>query len=485
MKRQISVEHRPWIRAAVYSFMTLMVTVIVALLMLVVLGYQFNKKDGRIEQGGLLQFQSVPQGAAVSLDGLRLGSQTNTKTTVDTGNHFVEYNLDGYRTWQKSITITAGQIGWLSYARLIPTTITPQVQHSYTTLTGALSAPSDNYMLLHQQADLPAFDLVDIRGDTPQYTTLTLPAASYTAPSVGQTQTFTLESWSQDDNAILIQHTYNGNQTEWIYLNRGTPDKSININTSYGITPSKVQFAGNGNRLLFVRTDSTVRRINLDEQTLSRPLATDVDHFTGFDDKTIVYSTTPDAKNQRTAAYAAIDIDTPVTLGTYPADGQPLFAAMGNYFGQPYVGVVHGQTLTITTGSLPTLTSKGSMKPFATETIPAGISNLDLSQNDRFFVSTLPTGYATYDIELSKYDDTSWDIQSSMVKPINWLDDYTLWSDNGGELRLYEFDGANQQNIMPAAEGFAASVTPNNKYIYDVAKTDKGYTLQRALLILH
>ncbi len=485
MKRQISAEHRPWIRAAVYSFMTVTVTVIVALLMLVVLGYQFNNKDGRIEQGGLLQFQSIPTGANVSLDGLNVGSQTNTRTTVNTGNHFVQYKLNGYRTWQKSITIDAGQIGWLSYARLIPSIVTPVAQHAYTILSGALAAPSRNYMMLHQQADSPSFDLVNIQGDTVQYTTLTLPAGSYTTPSAGKTQAFTLDSWSDNDNAVLIRHTYDDNQTEWIYLDRNTPAKSIDINTSYGISPSKVQFAGAGDRLLFVRTENTVSRINLDEQTLSRPLATDVDNFTAYNDKTIIYSTVADAKNQRTVSYASIDVDTPVALGTYPADGQPLFAAMGNYFGQYYVVVVHGQSFVITTGSLPTLTDKGSMKTFATQAIPAGISNFEVSANNRFFVSTLPDGYATYDIELSKYDKTTWDVQPQTVQPINWLDDYTMWSDNGGELRFYEFDGANQQNIMPAAVGYAAAVSPDNKYVYDVVKTDKGYALQRALLILH
>jgi len=484
MKRPVSRRRQPWLRTAIYSFMTLTVTVIVALLMLVVLGYQFNKKDGRIEQGGLLQFESIPTGAAVTLDQLPLSSPTNTKATVDTGNHYAEFNLSGYRTWQKNITITAGQIGWLSYARLIPTTITPKTLQQYADLSGALAAPSDKYMLLHQTASSPDFTLANIQGDTVQYSTLSLPAAAYTAPSTGQTQTFTLESWSQDDNAILVLHTYDSNKTEWLLLDRNSPDKSINLSTTYGISPSSVQFAGDGNKLLFVRTDNTVRRINLDEQTLSRPLATNVDHFTVYDEKTIVYSTMPDDKNQRTIAYAAVDIESPVTLATYPADGQPLYAAMTNYFGQRYVAIVHGQGLHVLTGSLPTLTNAGSMKPFADQTIAAGTVALTGSLNDRFFVAQLPDGYATYDIELKKYDETKWAEQAQTQRPINWLDDFMLWSDYGGELRFYEFDGANQQNIMPVTEGYAASLSPNGKYVYAVDKTDKGYVFERAQLIL-
>lgn len=484
MKRQISSDRQPWVRTAIYSFMTLTVTVIVALLMLVVLGYQFNNKDGKIEQGGLLQFESIPTGAAVTLDQLKLSSVTNTKATVDRGSHFATYDLAGYRQWQKTITISAGQIGWLSYARLIPTTVTPQTLHAYTTLSGALAAPSRQYMLLHEAADSPDFTLVNIQGDTLRYDTLTLPASSYTQPSAGKTQSFTISSWSKDTGAILLQHTYDDTKTEWILLDRDSPEKSTNITTAYGITPSKVQFAGTGSKLLFVRTDDTIRRINLDEQTLSRPLATNVDTFSAYDDKTIMYSTTPDSKGVRTVAYAAVDISSPVTLATYPNDGQPLYAAMSNYFGQRYVAIVHGQSLAITTGSVPTLTDKGSLATFATETIPAGTSDLQASDNDRFFALQLPDGYATFDIELKKYDKTTWATESPTPRSINWLDDYMIWSDNGGELRFYEFDGANQQNIMPVAEGFGVSLSTNNKYIYGIAKTDSGYELRRAKLIL-
>src|ERR1700740_1025714 len=99
MRIEVSKRRKPLVRTAVYSFMTLTVIVIVSLLMLVVLGYSFNQKDGKLEQGGLLQFESIPQGATVTLDEMKLGPQTNTKSTVDTGDHSVSFDRNGYRTW--------------------------------------------------------------------------------------------------------------------------------------------------------------------------------------------------------------------------------------------------------------------------------------------------------------------------------------------------------------------------------------------------
>lgn len=484
MKRELSKRRQPLIRTAVYSLMTIAVVTIVMLLMLVVLGYQFNERDGRLEQGGLLQFASVPTGAAVTLDNNRLGPRTNSKSNVDVGSHSVSFDRSGYRTWKKTIDIKAGQIGWLSYARMIPSQITPKVVRPFTTLSGALASPQHNYMLLHEAADQPAFVLANIQGDTVQYTTLTLPTSSYTVPTEGKTHSFTLESWSENEAAVLVRHTYDDDKIEWLLLDRDAPDKSINISTTFGVAPSKLQFAGKGDRLLFVQTDDIVRRINLDEQTLSRPLATKVTYFTGYDDKTIAYATSANDKQQRTVGYAAIDVETPITLATFADDSKPLYITMSTYFNQRYVVVLHGTSLTVEAGNLPTKDSKGTLKRIATATVADGAADVSLEHNSRFAIMRLPDGFATYDIELDKYDETKWALPSIGVRPLTWLDQYMLWSDNGGQLRLYEFDGANQQNIMPVAEGFAVSVSPNDKFIYGIAKTDKGFELRRAQLIL-
>ena len=483
MQRHVSERKQPLVRTAVYTFMTLTVTTIVALLTLVVLGYSFNQQDGRLEQGGLLQFNSIPSGATVTLDEMTLGSRTGTKSTVSVGNHSVSFDLDGYRTWKKTINIMAGEIGWLSYARMIPTTVTPQTVRTFPALNSSLASPKHNYILLHESADQPTFVQANIQNDKVQYTTISLPVAGFTAPAAGKTKTFTIDSWSQDEQAALIRHTYDDSKTEWLLLNRGSPERSININATFAVAPIKLQFAGTGNRLLFVQTDDIVRRINLDEQTLSRPLASRVADFTDYDDKTITYATTPDDKSQRSIGYAAVDIADPQTIATYPADGQPLYGTMATYFSQRYVAIVHGQTLTIQSGTLPTKNNKGTLKKITTATLPAGSTSLEMSLNSRFAIIQLPDGYATYDIELNKYDKTTWAYQSAVPRGLNWLDNYILWSDYGGQLRIYDFDGANQQTIMPVSEGFTATISPNDKFIYGVNKTDKGFELRRAQLV--
>ncbi|MFA5172770.1 MAG: PEGA domain-containing protein [Sulfuriferula sp.] len=486
MQRHVSKQRQTATRTAVYSFMTLTVAVIVGILTLIILGYSFNERDGRLEQGGLLQIASTPNGAAVTLDELKLGSQTDTKATVDVGSHSVSIDRSGYRSWKKTIYINAGEIGWINYARLIPTKLSPQPVRTFAVLSGSLASPQHKYLVMKQAPDQPVFELADLQSDTIKYSTLSLSATSYTAPSAGKTQAFTLESWSQDEAAILVKHTYDDTKTEWLLLNRESPEKSINISASFGVQPTKLIFAGNGNKLLFVQSDNSVRRINLDEQTLSRPLVSNVEDFSEYDDKTIIYTTLADtATAKRTVGYAAVDIAQPQTIHSYPADGQPLRAAMETYFNKRYISTVYGQKLTIESGSLPTPDRAADLKVFKTQTIPAGITRLSVTPNGRFIVSELPDGYATYDVELKKYDKTAWVYPATADRPIQWLDDYIVWSDNGGQLRIYDFDGANQQTIVPVTEGFASTINPNGKYLYGVLKTDKGFELRRVQLILN
>lgn len=464
--------------------MTLSVTVIVALLMLVVLGYQFNEKDGKIEQGGLLQFQTTPSGAKVTVDGRELSSTTTTKTTVDSGVHTVLYNKDGYRQWQKTIKITPGQIGWLSYARLIPNTVKTESVHDFNSVADAVASSSRKYILVHEKTDTPEYSLVDLRSDIPKYTPIVLPATSYTVPSPDKTQSFTVDSWSVNDDYVLIKHTYDDTKIEWIVLDRNKPEQSINITTTYAIDASSIQFSDSKGRLLFVQVGDVVRRLNLDEQTLSRPLATKVASFEVYDDKTITYTTLPE-NGKRSIGYAAVDIAMPVTIEEYPDDGKVLLTSLASYFGDKYLSVLNGNSLIIKKGSLPTLTSKADLKVFGRVTVPLGVTRLQTSNSGRFTFMTYPDGYGTYDLEFKKFDRTLWaQVPVKALSAINMLDDFMLWSTYGGELWTYEFDGANRQNIMPVIEGLGVTLSTNNKYIYGFNLSEKGVSLQRGLLQL-
>ena len=118
-------------RIITYVVMILSVLVIVSVLVLLILGYRIDTNNGRIEQGALLQFDSSPSGANVTIDGQTLGSTTSTKSTVLAGSHNLVIKKSGYQPWQKTVYVKPGTLTWLNYVILIPINHTAQSVASY------------------------------------------------------------------------------------------------------------------------------------------------------------------------------------------------------------------------------------------------------------------------------------------------------------------------------------------------------------------
>jgi hypothetical protein len=474
-------------RTLIYAFMTLSVLGIVSVLMLVILGYSFNRQDGRIEQGGLLQFASIPSGATVTLDDTQLGTLTPSKASVDAKDHNVQMNLTGYRTWQKAINVHAGGIGWLSYARLVPTTIKPESLRTFSKLAGSLASYDRKWIMIQDDAASPALTLANIESETTRYSTVTIPSTILTPAAQPEApQVFTLDSWSNDDGYMLVKRTYDTDKTEWLSVDRAHPDKTVNLTTMFAVNASNVIFGSNNGRDLYIQTDDIVRKINLDAQTLSRPLASNVDTFSIFDNTTVVYVTKPDTahNNDRHVGYVTDSMSAAETIWSYPEATASLHVAFGEYYGKQYVAVTHDTTLDLFSGTLPRGTTKANLRPEMSSTLTAPATYLSISRNGRFAVAQLPDGYTTYDIELQKTDSTVFKQPAVIQRKLPWLDDYIILSDRGNMLRFYEFDGSNQQDIMPVIEGQAASLSNDNKYLYGFVQTKDGISLDRAKLII-
>jgi hypothetical protein len=485
MYRQTSKRRQLIARVLVYTLMTISVLVIVVVLMMVILGYSFNRKDGRIEQGGLLQFASVPSGALVTLDDIQMGSRTPSKASVEAKSHSVRMDLTGYRTWQKSILVHAGGIGWLSYARLIPSDIKPESLRTFPKVASSLAAPDRKWIAVQEDASVPSLTLANVESDTTRYTTLSIPAAAITVAQTEAPQTFAIDSWGGDDEYLLIKHSFDTDKAEWIVLNRNDPEKSINLTSSFAVSPTKVLFGDRNGRDLFVQTDALVRKIKLDSKTLSGPLAENVEEFTIYDNSTLLYVTKPDAAavSQRHVGYRTDNMETPQTIYSYPASTTNLHLSFGDYFGKRYVGVTHDKTMDVFSGTLPHDTTKANLKREVQVQLTGDTQRLSMSRNGRFVVAQLPNGFVTYDIELQKHDTTVFKQAPAVERKLQWLDDYMVWSDGANTLRFYEFDGANQQDIMPVVEGQAATLSGNDKYIYGFNTAEGGLALVRAKLI--
>ncbi|HET8884152.1 MAG TPA: hypothetical protein VFM68_01635, partial [Candidatus Saccharimonadales bacterium] len=365
----------------------------------------------------------------------------------------------------------------------------PVKVESFPTITSTSASPNNKWMAIKADAATPVIHLADLSRDDARVTDLTLPADSFTPPSPEQTQSFTLQKWDESSRYLLIKHTYDGTKTEWIVADTQDISETKNVTTLLGINASKVVFDGDNSAILYALVDNNIRRIDLGAATLSRPLVRNVAEFSLYDDSIIVYVTRLDPSTKvRSVGYYHQGASKSRTIRSYSDDGKvPLHLAIGKYFSDYYVAIAYNETVEIMKGTLPRsdATNLSVFDAVSTMAVPGGVRHLSVVTNGRFVVAQTPKAYIVRDVELNKTTTTVLKGDTPVKQELRWLDDYTVWSDQNGMLRMYEFDGANQHDIMPVRPGFSATYSPNAKYLYGVARSDDGeFHLQRVRMIL-
>lgn len=475
-------------RIIVYGAMVVSVGVLVTVLVFIMLGYQFNRNDGKIEQGGLVQFESQPAGADITIDGTAFGTRTSTKTTMTTGEHFVTMEKPGYKKWQKSIEVMPGSVLWLNYSRLIPNEVKPVNVADLPGITSSAASPDDKFMAIVEVAASPIVRLADVSGDSVKLSSIELPTTSYTHPAADKTQTFSIDIWDPSSRYVLLKHVYDDVKIEWIILDTRDRANTKNITTLLGIDASKVVFSGTSGQIAFAQIGHEIRKIDLGSATLSRPLLSNVAEFSLFNQTTIVYTTLVDPSTKtRGVGYLEDGAEKAHSVRSYTDDGSlPLHATMGKYFNEQYMAIAYGTDVQIIKGDALRNSEKSTnLITLTAMTTPGNVSFLSSKTSGRFVITQEKSTYSVYDLELKKLTTTTVKNAAELPKELEWLDGYMLWSDSGGTLRFYEFDGANQHDIMPVLPGFTAMLSPDGKYVYGIVKSaNETLHLQRAQLIL-
>lgn len=491
MYHQPSKQKQLMQRIAIYTGMTLSVLLLVVVLVFFMRGYRFDTKGGRIEQGGLVQFVSQPSGASVTIDGRSFGSRTTTKTTMDPGEHAISMQRTGYLPWQKTVAVMPGEVLWLNYARLVPKDRPVEAVATLNTPAASLVSPNNKWMLISPAASSRTLQLADLSQNDIKLAAVELPSGLRTAGATPTKNTLTLESWDFTNRYVLAQHSYTNEagkkKNEWLVIDTQQPEKSTNITTALGVDASTVIFSSATSRQVYALVDNAVRRIEVDSRTMSGPLVSQIDSFT-VTQKALFYTTLRDKKTgARSVGYLSGNTTKPRTIRTFTDNGKKLLRIVSNtYFDQTYTAIAYGDTVEIMRGELPRSDSSValSLTLQTTITTPSPVKFLSYRLGGRFIVAQTDKAFVVRDIELEKTTTTTLKGKTAQTKELHWLDSFHVWSDQDGALRMYEFDGANQHELMTVAPGFDATLSPSGTYLYGVTRSSEGYQLSRIRMIL-
>ena len=453
----------------VYSLMVLAVVSLVAILVLLVQGYRFNQFDGKIEQGGLIQFRSRPDGAAVLLDGMPLANKTPSKLTVSAGSHMVTIQRDGYTTWQKNIIVKPGGVLWLDYMQLYPTILKATVVANTPAVTDALVSPDRRQAVLTSSITPATLTLVPLNEVTPQPTNLVIPVSAYTAPIEGQTQLWQLVAWDKESRFVIIRHVIEAaasRNIEYLSVDTHNIGTTYNISKQLGVDITDVIYnVRNNNQLYVLTTDNEVRRADMGASTLTGPLLTNVSEFSQYDDGTLLYSSIVSPTGQ-TAGYLSDGATKAKVIVTLPmATAAPLLhVGMGTYYGQRYLAVARAEQTEILTGTLPASDSTAALQLKAIGSLPLGSGKPVFSPGKQRYV-TLRSGpkFVSYDLELGAIGTVT--LPSDAARAPYWLDADHIAVVADAALVSYDYDGTNKQTLAVDAANLPATFSENGQYL--------------------
>lgn len=459
-----------------YGFMTLATIVITAICLLLVLGYRFDVRDGQIEQGGLIQFRSAPEGARITVDGMKMANTTSTKYDVAAGSHDVMMSLDGYHTWQKTVKVGAGELRWLNYARLIPTTLTTTTLTTLPEGSTVLYSPNRQYMAQYEPSrpkEIRLYDLRDPKKIT--HVVYTLPETVITTrpdvPSV-----LTLDEWDRDGRYLLVTHTA-GDAREIIRLDRAaTGGAPHNITTQFKLPFHAVHFSGTSGAIVYALTDHDLRRVDIAAASVSQPIVSGVESYSLFKDSMVAYVAV--RGDQKLAGLYMNNTDTVVrTL----AVTEPVWVDVAEYYSDLYFAVGSRTHADIIKDPVEFVAAKTKL-PFVTISLPYEMTWLEFARSGRMLAMGAGRAHANYDLETR---------ETAFVHPTEvgsdsvprWLDDYYHVDNPAGMVRLYEFDGLNSHELVAAERTMPVVLSPDEKSILTISR-DKGVlSLQSTRLV--
>jgi hypothetical protein len=459
-----------------YTLVPVFVVGVVTLLVLYMLGYRFSLADQTVSQGGLIQLDSQPTGADVTVDTYKLPGRTTTRYDATAGLHTVTMARDGYVPWQKTVTVEPGKVLWLNYARLIPREIQQSSQLSFDAIDSSVAAPNRQAIVAIPDDTKPALSVISLE-DTVRQTDVTLPSSLYTSSKASR---FAVAELSETGRYALVKHTY-GSKFEWLFVDTRTASRSRNITAIVGQQTPEPLFAVAGDLQLYVVADNNLRIVDVDRQTVSAPIVGNVAEVSQSSQGIVSYVSRLDStKKQRVAGYYTPGANKPHTLRTFYDDGKTVLRLrIADYVGDTYVVLQYGTSIEISTTRLPSSENEEELQltSVATLAAPDGVEYLSFSPNARFVIGQHASTYMTYDLELNSLATTSLKGSSAVKNQLSWLDNYYVWSDRDNALRLYEFDGANAHTIGTIAAGQAVTLSNDNRYIYSFVPNDDATSI--------
>lgn len=435
--------------------------------------YGFGIKNGEVIQNGLVFVSSRPRPADIYVNNAKRDETTNSRLLLPAGPYTFKLQREGYRTWQRAITVEGGSVARFDYPMLFPTKLTTNTLKTYDANPGiATQSPNHRWALVQGSEGFNVFDLYDLDNVEKASVPLTVPANMLIEQG---THSWELVDWANDNKHVLLRHISDmgGVKTsEYVLINREDATESVNITAKLGTNPTKIELRGDkyDKYYAYDQSAATLSTASL-EEPVPKQILEHVLSFKSHDDDVVLYTTDEDAPEGKSVVKLKDGNET-FTIRQVSAASDHLLD-IARYSGDWYIvaGARSDNRMYVYKNPASSL-DKNPQAPVVPVqvlkvTAPTYVS---FSDNARFVMAESGPQFAVYDAETDKgYAYTQ---QAPLDAPqghATWMDGHSLMYVSNGKVFVFEFDNANKELLNAADPNHLPFFDPKYTKLYSFA----------------
>jgi hypothetical protein len=427
------------------GWIIMLVGLLIATVVLVYIGrgYSYDFHTGRLKLNGLVIFGSTPSGADISVNGKSIHRRTPYRSTLEAGDYTVDISKDGYRPWTKRVSIVASEVTWAQYVLLLPNQLERQNWFSAGGISLLTTSRDHRHFAYLDTSDgsVWTFDAGDHK-----------PAKIYSPAPPGADQPveqITAIDWSQDASRLLLATQSGGKAYHRVLAANGSG--LVKLTEQYGFDLTGLRFSPSNSKQLFWLAAEGLRRLDIDNQSVSAVLADKVTSFNFGADNQILYV------QATTLGQGLFSMDLngqgKREIIQSLADSPSYKIGFASYKSNDVIAVLPAKSRTITV-----YTDVATDNPTA-KVITKSADDLIFNPDGRFILYRDDQRLSTYDQELNR--TYNFGNSKTPYQHLSWFDTYHLLVANGTALSLLEFDGGNASELTNSYVGNQITYTSN------------------------
>jgi len=466
------------------GYVCVTIAVVIATVILVYQAYGFGiDRSGTVIQNGVVFVSSQLKSSTIYVNGVKK-DQTNARLALPADIYTLRLTRPGYIDWQRKIEVDGGSVTHFDYPFLIPKAVkTSPLANLGAVPTLSTQSPDRRWLLLNLAADPQNFQLYDLKNPTKPAEQLSLPAAAATKPAAGEQ--WQLAEWADDNVHVLLKHIVDG-KTEFVLLNRDSPDQSVSLNQTLNADPTTITLSNKkyDQYYLYNESDHSLQTASLRTPTPA-PLLSNVLAYKTYGDNQVVFVTSSDAPTGK-VLLKFLDGTKTTELRSLPASGHYL-VDYATYDGTPYLiaGATDEGKVYIYRDPIAQLAGKNQrvIVPLQVLRVPAADYE-SFSSNAQYVMVEHANQIAVYDL-LNK-NGYNYNLAAGLDAPqphAIWMDGNHLSYVSHSTLQILDFDQQNQHNFVAASALATPFFAPDYKFVYTLVSTSNGASLTSTSLL--